>query len=295
MTDQIVIDSQIKSYDLSHFALIKISGQDAESFLQAQICADLAQLEESGWWFSAWCLPNGRVIATFIVFNHTDSYYLILPSALKDKVLTRLAMFVLRSDVSIADASNDYAMIGLSDDKSPAILHIDSLFHRYIVIGPMQIMNQALELINETATTGQRASWSLMDIQTGLPWILEATTERFLPQSLNLDLRGGVSYHKGCYPGQEVLARLHYRGEVKKRLYKGSVGASAMPGPGDRLVTSPERRVVGDILDAERNSEELVHFLAVVEIASARSKALILEGQDETSRITLESATNGIS
>ena len=297
-------------FDLSHFALLRINGNDAFPFLQAQICGDLRQLERLGWFQSAWCLPNGRVIATFILLQQEDSFFLLLPSMLKKKVMKRLGMYVLRSDVKFSDVGDEYLTLGLAGDKAEelinglntgevtqrgclllkdklTLLKMNQSGNRFILLGRMDDCNEVLETITDRYPCGERAQWSLYDIEAGLPWVLETTTEKFLPQMLNLDLSSGLSYQKGCYPGQEIIARTYYRGQVKKRLYLGTTTSDTTPGPGDRIVLESVARAVGDILDAERNGRGRVRFLAVVEIEAAENDALTIEGQTGI-RITLD-------
>lgn len=288
-------------FDLSHFSLLRLSGKDAYDFLQAQVCGDLEILDQEGWFLTAWCLPNGRVITTFILYRQDDSLFILIPSMLKDKISNRLGMFVLRSDVRIEDISDDYMTVGLAgehaeslvrelsnkDTKQQGNLLSNSRFSaicinrpepRFILIGQMQDCDNVLERITQTAVAGERTEWSLKDIQSGLPWILESTSELFLPQMLNLDNSRGLSYQKGCYPGQEVIARLHFRGQVKKRMVIGHCQTNTTPGPGDRIMLGKEEaKPVGDILDAERDEYNRVVLLAVVEKDVLDSDALVIE------------------
>ncbi len=276
-------------FDLSHFALLEISGDDAFTFLQGQIAGDLALLETRPWLFSCWCLPNGRVICTFIVFRHKQSFMLILPSMLKDKIMKRLSMFVLRSRVSIKDVSDDYALNGISgldvNKTLPAavlenitVLKFSGQHPRCILVSHMDQVSDMLGAVTEKCKVGERAGWSLLDIQSGLPWILNATTETCLPQMLNLDEMHGLSYQKGCYPGQEVIARLHYRGQLKKKLYLGSAAGNVLPGAGDRIEDQNTGEHVGDVIDAEHDSNGQIRLLAVLDISHAGNPALCIPG-----------------
>lgn len=292
-------------FDLSHFSLIEISGKDAFSFLHAQITADLVDLKQRGWLFSAWCLPNGRVICTFIVYASGNSLFLMLPSMMKDKIIKRLSMFVLRSAVTLTDRSEEYVLIGLRgagiDDlagrhiTSPVIqgrltqtelfslLRLPDAVPRRILIGKIEGLPELLNDITGNCTPGERAQWSLLDIEAGLPWIINATSESFLPQMLNLEEMQGLSYGKGCYPGQEIVARLHYRGQVKKRLYLGKGDAEILPGPGDKLEDRAGGILSGDVIDAERHPDGGFRLLAVVETDYADSTALRIQGLQDVS------------
>lgn len=279
-------------FDLSHFAIVKVSGEDAHAFLNAQITCDLTELEQHDWLFSAWCLPNGRVISTFIIFCHSGAYYLLLPAMLSDKVIRRLSMYVLRSSVSISDCSDDITLLGLAGegiaslvddiraDKALSALRMwDSEAPRYFICCPNDTVGEVMNLLTDHCREGDRSGWSLLDIDAGMPWIINATSELYLPQMLNLDQFAGLSYRKGCYPGQEVIARLHYRGQLKKRLFLGHAEAGITPGPGDRIENA-EHDYAGDVIDAERDATGRLHFLAVVDPGHADAGQLFIRGSE---------------
>lgn len=292
-------------FDLSHFSLLEISGKDAFDFLHGQLTCDLNELEKYGWLFGAWCLPNGKVICTFIIFSKNNSFFLVLPSMIKDKIIKRLSMYILRSEVTMTDASDDYAMFGFAGNDISKILgplitenvsvreniYISSDFlilqlwdqsPRYILVSKMEAVTELLNNITVTCIAGERTMWSLLDIEAGLPWIINATSESFLPQMLNLDLMHGLSFKKGCYPGQEIIARLNYRGQLKKRLYLGSGNTAITPGPGDRLKDRNTGTIIGEIIDAERNSSGGFEFLAVAESDNVNNETLVLNDVPET-------------
>ena len=288
-------------FDLSHYSLLQISGPDAFGFLHAQITGDLNQLKLHGWLFSAWCQPNGRVICTFIIFARDDNLYLILPSMLKDTVMRRLSMYILRSKVTLQDVTDDYVLMGLAGTDIEKILMqtvtqvppvtgnmIQSEYFsclklwdktpRYILINTIEHVEGLLDNITTSFHSGKRSGWSLLDIEAGIPWIINSTSESFLPQMLNIDQMHGLSYQKGCYPGQEIIARLHYRGQLKKKMYLGSGNADFTPGAGDRLIHQDSGAVAGDVIDAELHPAGGFRMLAVVETQSAESNNLCLEG-----------------
>src|SRR3990170_9112801 len=111
------MQEQPRYFDLTRFALIEITGSEAFAFLHRQITADLNDINSRGWMFSAWCQANGRVICTFIVFRQNKSLFLILPAAMKDRIIRRLTLYVLRADVRIRDASSDHTLLGLHGIK----------------------------------------------------------------------------------------------------------------------------------------------------------------------------------
>ena len=288
-------------FDLSHFALLEISGPDASDFLQKQFSGDLGLLDVYGWLFSSWCLPNGRVIATFIIFRHNDSLFLILPGSMKAGMIKRLSLYVMRSNVKINDISDEYSLLGITGDDSSSLvdkltagenrpdtwlLNIPSMtilrlrdhISRYILVCKIDGVSDILNIICASCRESDRGNWSLFDIEAGIPWILESTSENYLPQMLNLDLMQGLSYKKGCFPGQEVIARLHYRGQLKKRMYLGSGDTAITPGPGDQIELADTGVTAGDVIDAERHPQGGIRLLAVAESGYADKTTLRLRG-----------------
>ncbi|WP_301101687.1 folate-binding protein [Propionivibrio sp.] len=226
---------------LPHLGLLECTGDDAKSFLHNQVTSDINHLESASAQYSSWCTAKGRVLASFLLYR-TDSGYLALLSAdLLAVIQKRLQMFVMRSKVKITDLSSGHEAIGLSGPQAEAALHSAGLpvpakaletaaftggrvirldDSRYILI---VISAAAAELWTKLAANARPAGtpvWHWLDIRAGIPLITEATKEAFIPQMTNFDKIGGVSFHKGCYPGQEVVARTQYLGKVKRHLYR---------------------------------------------------------------------------
>ena len=300
-------------FDLSHFSLLKISGKDACEFLHAQVTCDLSQLDTYGWLPGAWCMPNGRVIATFFTYRNENNFYLITPGMLREKIIKRMGMFILRSDVTISDETDNMTLMGLygdecvslikrftgnSPDRDSLLIEKDSIVFlkmpdpepRYMISCAMDGLTTVMNLLPADAIEGNREMWSLLDINAGIPWIINSTTEQFLPQMLNLDESGGLSFSKGCYPGQEIIARVRYRGHLKKKMYLGKGKPCTLPGPGDRLFSGTGDSPVGEIIDAEFNAEREVRFLAVVDIAHSQDPHLFIMDEQKT-EITLGAFT----
>lgn len=265
---------------LSSFAVLAIGGDDRHDFLHGQFINDLKLIETSSAQLSAWCNPKGQVITNFIIINTGISYLLIFKEELKDYVQKRLAMFVLRSDVKVEDISESSPLIGIANindlsaltknvpDNAGDVTTADGLIivshpdnsGRYLITGNIETLinnvpNLGIKLSNHSA-------WELLDILSGLPWITQATQEQFLPQMLNLDALKGLSYQKGCYPGQEVVARLHYRGEVKKRVH--IIRSKHELTIGENITSSESK--IGTIINSVNQSGGQYYGLAVLEL-----------------------------
>ncbi len=257
--------------DLSHYGLIEVTGKDAETFLAAQFTSDVRQISESASQLSAWCTPQGRVLAVFRIFQRAGAYYLLLPGELLEMILRRLRMYILRSDVRLADVSSTLVRIGLSGPALPGSLTI-------VISDPGAAKKLWLDRQENVIPTGA-GPWTLLEILTGIPSVHPKTAEAFLPQMLNLEALGGLCFSKGCYPGQEIIARLQYRGQLKRRMYLGLANTAYIPEPGDEVVSgdSEETQRVGTVVAAERHPQDGAALLAVLEIGAAQGKLCLYE------------------
>ncbi len=207
--------------DLSEFLTpIKLEGADAAGFLHGQFTTDVTGLASGRAGLSAWCDPKGRVIATFILARLNGTFWLLLPEILKDTFLKRLKMYVLRADVVIVDAAAE----------------------------------DIPQLPDLPITDGDLSETAL--IRQGIPLLHPETGGRFLPQELNLDKLDAVSYTKGCYPGQEIIARLRYRGEVKRRLCRATTDNSTLFAPGAALAPEGEERNIGTVINSANTGKD---------------------------------------
>jgi len=196
--------------DLSNRALLKISGSDAESFLQAQLSNDIGLLDDNKVQISCFCQHQGKIITMFWVMRLNEDFLLSFPTDLEEKVIARLQMFVIMSDVKIENMSKNYRQIGLINE-----LHSNS----YSINQNLSILI-AFKDDSKIEITSHHDEWIKALIDAQIPEVFLATSEKLVPQMLNLDVdEFGVNFSKGCYPGQEVVARLYYLGEAKRRLF----------------------------------------------------------------------------
>ena len=196
--------------NLKNRALISISGPDAEEFLQNQFSNDISKLGHSHLQINAYCQHQGKIIALFWVMRSDENFLLSFPIDLLEKVVARLQMYVIMSDVLIEDVSESFLQIGLLDE-----IHKNG----YLINQRMSLLILSSKRDTEVIMNHQD-EWTKACIESGIPEIYLSTSEKLVPQMLNLDINEfGVNFSKGCYPGQEVVARLHYLGEAKRRLF----------------------------------------------------------------------------
>ena len=195
---------------LSNRAILRISGADAESFLQAQLSNDINLLSDESIQLSAFCQHQGKIIALFWLMHSKGNYLLSFPADLLETVIKRLQMFVIMSDVLIENISDQVLQIGLINENHSEAYSINdnlSLLIEY---------NQEKNI----EFNSHYDHWAMACINSQIPEVFLNTSEKLVPQMLNLDINEvGVNFSKGCYPGQEVVARLHYLGEAKRRLF----------------------------------------------------------------------------
>jgi tRNA-modifying protein YgfZ len=197
-------------YLLTQRSLLKISGSDSQSFLQNQLSNDISKLEHSKVQLNAYCQHQGKVISLFWVMRHDNSFLISLPEDLCSAIKSRLQMFVIMSDVIIEDITDSYSQIGLIDENQSNAFNIND---------KLSILIKAQDNHHDLIMNDNH-EWAKACIDSSVPEVLAITSEKFVPQMLNLDIDEiGVNFSKGCYPGQEVVARLHYLGSAKRRLF----------------------------------------------------------------------------
>jgi folate-binding protein YgfZ len=209
---------------LGRYGLLSVTGEDARAFLHAQLTNDVQGLAPDRAALAGWCSAQGRLLATFLVIPSPQGFLLQLARDLVPTVAKRLGMFVLRSKVKIADESDAWTQDGLwdADFQQPDVAWKDGIVtvrvgeRRYIQMGSSEQPNASEE------------DWILREIRAGRPFISSATQDKFVPQMVNLEKLGGVDFQKGCYPGQEIVARAQYRGQVKRRMVQ--MQGAARPG-----------------------------------------------------------------
>jgi len=220
-------------FNLKDRALLKISGRDSESFLQGQFSNDINKLDTLSIQLNAYCQHQGKILALFWVTKYEDSFFLSFPADLLEAIKSRLQMFIIMSDVVIEDITKDYIQVGSIDEVHQNVLVINDKLS-LIIADKRDINKFTMEPIEH---------WNKACIDSSLPEIFSVTSEKLVPQMLNLDINEfGVNFSKGCYPGQEVVARLHYLGSAKRRLFAFKLDADA--NVGDSLYCATSRSAI---------------------------------------------------
>jgi folate-binding protein YgfZ len=264
-------------HHLPGLGVVRLEGADAIPFLQGQVTADLRMLETGDSAHAAWCTPQGRVIALMHVLRQGDALLCVLPRELAAGVAGRLGRFVMRAKVSASDQSGSLAVAGLTGRPAgdleaaggTALLRLPA--GRELVVAPRDRLEPALESLAIAPAT----AWEAACIRLGEPEVYASTSEAWIPQMLNLDLLGAVSFRKGCYPGQEIVARTQNLGRIKRRLFRYRVSGTGLPAPGDALYFGVSK--VGEVVRSVHH-EEATELLAVVGLEAAGAGLMALGG-----------------
>ena len=285
------VEADCALMDLSELGSIAVSGPEAEDFLQGQITSDTTRLSDTHTQLGSHCSPKGRMLASFRLFKLNDVIYLQLPRSRVQAMVQRLSMYLLRTKATVEDASDRLVAIAVAGECAPellatrfgsvpdqddglarngdcALIRISGPVPRFQVLGTAAAMEAIWDQLAETATILNSDYWALLDIRAGIPSVYPQTIEAFVPQMTNLQLIDGVSFKKGCYTGQEVVARMQYLGKLKRRMYRASARVEDPPLPGDELhcPTSKSAQATGWVVDARANRDGECELLVVVEI-----------------------------
>lgn len=243
--------------------VLAIRGPDALRFLQSQLTADVAALADGIAMPAAWCSPQGRVLAVLWLLAAADGVLAVLPASLAPSTAAGLGRFVLRARVTVTDESAQLAVAGLVGDL-PRVVEGGSIGRlpadRALLVGPPHAVAAAAG----GRARGDENAWRAHCLAQGEPDVFPATRGEWIPQMLNLDLIGAVSFAKGCYPGQEIVARAHHLGRVKRRMARYECVAGALPEPGQGLFDGVQK--VAEVVAATPGAP--AQLLAVVNLDS---------------------------
>lgn len=242
----------VAALPLTAMGLIRASGPEALAFLQSQLSNDARQISTTQAQLSGYCSPKGRLLAVFTVFLlGAEDFALALPLALVAPTLKRLKLFVLRSKLTLTDASAELPAWGVIGEAATTTLAAQGIAlpatdygvttHEgcWLLRRPGPVLRlecrgspEALARLQQRLNlpTAEADDWALAEVLAGTPQVLPETADHFVPQTIDLDRAGGVSFTKGCYPGQEIVARVHYLGRVKQRLRLAQADHTLPPG-----------------------------------------------------------------
>ena len=281
---------------LSHFELLRFSGADAQTFLQGQLTCDVLQVTPTAARYGGYCTPNGRLIADFLLMRTPQAYLMHLPVDSCAVLAERLRKFVLRAKVEVG-RETALCAIGIAGPDAvarlqqsvgePPHLPLESVQYpgatllrlpggAFLAVAPQPDVAALWDMLAHQATPAGTDCWDWLQIRAGIPWITAATQEQFVPQMVALDAIGGVDFQKGCYPGQEIVARTRYLGRVKREL---CFGHGDGPAAAADALLSADGRSRGVVVNAAPAPDGGTDLLAVVQ-TDMDGDQLRLRGRD---------------
>lgn len=295
---------------LLHLGVLRVSGADAAAFLHGQLTNDVKGLGPDGARFAGYCTPKGRLLANFLLWRDGEAVLLALSRDILPAVQKRLGMYVLRSKVSIADVSGEIALLGIAGPEGgnavraaigaeapsaamgvvrgpggAAAIRVPG--ERFVIALPAEAAPTVWESATRTLRPAGTPVWEWLEIRSGIVLVSAATQDELVPQMANLELVGGVSFQKGCYPGQEVVARSQYLGRVKRRTYLGHVAGQRAPRAGEAVFAAGAGEPAGIVVNAAPAPSGGHDVLATLQSSAAESGELHV-GAPDGPRLELE-------
>lgn len=276
---------------LSQLGVLQVAGEDAQKFLQNLVTNDVNAIAINQSQLNGLCTAKGRLFALFLLIRRHDSFQLILPSSMCAILQQRLSIYILHLKVTISDISEQLVCFGitniinsleLASDLYHATENNNVLFINYSDSNPYFLClaepQHAVELIQKLQQQHWHLAgnnqWQQLEIEQGLPAIYPESKEKFTPQQVNLDLIGGVSFTKGCYPGQEVVARLHYLGKPSRRMFVAQAQTNELPTAGEQ-VTNDKGDVAGHVVRAQVKDANTIQLLLSLKLSDKRSTIFV--------------------
>ena len=286
--------------------LILVKGSDAGNFLQGQITNDVKLLEkENEAIYAGYCSPKGRLIAFFLIIKVWGGYFLFCPSSISNEISKKLSMYILRSKVILEKTPNNTSYFSFyggtkveerfkniwgdtpyptkimqtikhpneqNTERSLSLTKLPGANGRFFVLGE----NKSIKIIYDEITKSEAVeikSWNASDIESKIPNIFKETQDKFIPQSLNLDLIDAINFKKGCYTGQEIVARTHYLGKPKRRMYLGAITTEASPKLLEEITLDEKK--VGQIINFYKKDKNLYRILFEILIDKVHEDLLL--------------------
>ena len=266
---------------LSHLSTLSFSGSDAKEFLQGQMTQDINSISDQSYKMTSILNPKGRIIVTGLIKEFKGNIFFIISKDLSEDCVQWLSRYILRSDVKISIEKN--YIFGLNNENQKQLFKYDenqqqlnvspiSMDHSRCILladDEVSLKDKSIESINES-------EWILSDIKRGLPILSKESSEKYIPQMINLDLLEGISFSKGCYTGQEVVARVQHRGKIKQRMFHITTESNKSEIEHQSEIMH-ENSKVGSLVNSIMN-KNILHSLAVINIDDSEKK-LILKGK----------------
>ena len=287
--------------DLSDLGVLALEGADSKRFLQGQSTSDTEQLNADTALPGAICNAKGRMLTTYhAVEPETDTVLLVMQRPLVDTTINNLGKYAAFFKTTLSDASENYRLLGISGSDCESVLkdHFDTIPtasnqlcitegylllrtspQQFLVIVKAASVEQLWQKLARSFTPTGLAYWQLQSIRAGQARVQAETVEQFVPQMLNLQATGAVNFKKGCYTGQEIVARMQYLGKLKRRTYRVIIEASMPPQVATEIYDSANNKLVGSVVMSAPANEKSVEMLAVLHEEQADASSFVIDGE----------------
>ncbi len=255
---------------LSHLSCLQVSGVDARTFLHSQLTIDVLLLNQGESRLAAYCDPKGRVISSLVLACQDDDFYLVLPSVLANTVQETLLRYRMRAKVEIAAIQKLKLLGGF----------ITSSITKLQWLHPLDSQRSFILSAADIHSSGELDKWELADITSGMIWLDEHSSLQQLPQSLGLVDNGAVDFNKGCYPGQEIVARLKYLGKSKSSLYRITTKLLKVSDVAGAIIKTDKGIKQGQLLNFQVDAGSLTALAVIRDSAVNTNSALFLYSED---------------
>lgn len=292
--------------DLSHYGCISIDGEKATDFLQGQITCDVREVNTTQSSLGGLCEYKGRLYAIFYLLNWQNKYYLWMPKEIVANTITQLNKYAVFSKVTLQDKTNDLISIGIwgiqaekylsmminqipqaafecVETEHYIIIKVPDTMPRFIMIGANNEMQKHWQSLRTHAKLAQQPLWELQNIKAGIPSLSLNTIDLFTPHQLNLPALNAVSFTKGCYTGQEIVARMHYLGKLKQHLYHADINCQISPNAGDILFIKSDDNLqeIGTIASVALCNNNQYQILAVLQDNAIEHSPFIIQNNNK--------------
>ena len=277
---------------LTDLSLIQVSGDDAANYLHNQLSNDIEHLDATAARLAAYCSPKGRMLASLFIWKTSEGIFLQLSSSIQAAIQKRLQMFVMRAKAKLLNVSAEYIMLGIGgatasktlqqwfaqlpadtnskvDNEYGSLIRVaDAFGHaRYQWIVKADALENYWSSLQQELQPVDASVWRRAEILAGIPRIIDKTQEQFVPQMVNFELIGGVNFKKGCYPGQEIVARSQYLGKLKRRMSIATIHSTEVRAGMELFAEDDASQPCGMIVNAELSNTEDSICLAELKVA----------------------------
>lgn len=276
-----------------HLGVLAAQGPDAANFLHNQLTNDVLSLDDTTARLAGYCSPKGRLLATMLIWKSGEQFLMALPREILPAIQKRLQMFVMRSKLTLTDVSDSMALIGImappekltglspsslpatsyavTQDTAGTLIRLPDAGQkwRYQWVGELTQARAVWPMLARQLPPVANRLWRWSEIVAGLPQITLATQEQFVPQMVNFELIGGVNFRKGCYPGQEIVARSQYLGKFKRRMLIAQVDAGPIKAGMDVFSAADPAQPCGMIVNAEPGPDGVLTCLVEIKLDAA--------------------------